>query len=287
MEVDQYKEDGGLLVSTSQDLLTTDGETSTVLTSNKMTITSFAQINSSFVALVDYKNHCIKTMNRRNKRIRVLAGTCNTTGYTEYGVTKGQFFYPWGLELDVRNPGMLLVTDQYNQALVSVDINTGTLKTILKFGLKQPSGLRWDGVDLFVTNYYYFITKVSWSSNGTISNKIVVGSRTTPGDKIGKVNEAKLRSIYSIKEVADGLFLVADYGNRKLKLLDINKHFIGPVCFSGELDCETSSLLPFGPVSLLKIGREVYVGMYNDIYKLYGTVILYNTYTFKLYQNMI
>jgi len=123
---------------------------------------------------------------------------------------------------------------------------------------------------LLVANTGYYISQVSWSSNGTVSNTLLAGSTTSSGDVIGSFDIARFNYPYDIEEVADNLYLVADYINGKLKLMDMKKRIVGPVCFKGEDPCTESSLLPYGPFALLNVGGSIYVGMVKNIYKLSG-----------------
>jgi len=267
MELDKYKNDGSLLLGTSSGLLTTDGQTTSTLVS--FLVPGFTQLNTTHVVLADYISHCIKLLNREDDNIKVMAGSCGTDGYKEGGVGVGQLYFPWGVQIDVRNPGKLLVTDHSNNALRSVDMKTGELSTVINTGFNYPSGLLWAGRQLLVASAHY-ISQVSWSSNGTVSNTLLAGSTTSYGDVIGSFDNAKFTNPYDIEEVTDNLYLVADLGNRKLKLMDMKKRIVGPVCFKGEDSCTESSLLPAGPYSLLNVGGAIYVGMYKNIYKLSG-----------------
>jgi len=267
MELDKYKNNGSLLLGTDNGLLTTDGQTTSTLVSFELT--GFTQLITTHVVLVDYRSHCIKLLTREDNNIKVMAGSCGTRGYKEGGVGLGQLYYPWGVQIDVRNPGKLLVTDQFNQALRSVDMKTGELSTVINTGFRYPTGLLWAGRQLLVVNLFHYISQVSSSSNGTVSNTLLAGS-TSDGDVIGSFDIAGFASPHDIEEVTDNLFLVADRGNRKLKLMDMKKRIVGPVCFKGEDPCTESSLLPDRPWSLLNVGGAIYVGMRQNIYKLSG-----------------
>jgi len=72
--------------------------------------------------LVDHGSNCIKVLTREDNNIKVIAGSCGTRGYKEGRVGVGQLFYPWGVQIDVRNSKDLLVTDGNNNAIRSVDI---------------------------------------------------------------------------------------------------------------------------------------------------------------------
>jgi len=267
MELDKYKNDGSLLLCTSSNLLTTDGQTTSTLASFR--VQGFTQLNTTHVFLADFGSHCIKLLTREDNNIKVMAGSCGTYGYNEGGVGVGQLMYPWGVQLDVRNPGKLLVADENNNAIRSVDIKTGELSTVINTGFRYPLNLMWAGRQLLVASAQY-ISQVSWSSNGTVSNTLLAGSTTSSGDVIGSFDNARFDNPNDIEEVADNLYLVADTDNIKLKLMDMKKRIVGPVCFKGEDPCTESSLLPYRPYSLLNVGGAIYVGMYRNIYKLSG-----------------
>jgi len=64
-------------------------------------------------------------MNRDTKSYSTLAGTCSRVGYKEGKANVGRFYYPHSVEIDMRGHGRLLITDENNNALRSVDIVTG------------------------------------------------------------------------------------------------------------------------------------------------------------------
>jgi len=267
MELDKYKNDGNLLLGTSSGLLTTDGQTTSTLVS--FTVTGFTQLNTTHVVLVDRGSHCIKLLTREDNNIKVMAGSCGTKGYKEGGVGVGQLHNPYGVQIDVRNPGKLLVTDDGNNAIRSVDMKTGELSTVINTGFSTPRGLLWAGRQLLVVNWYQYISRVSWSSNRRVSNTLLAGS-TISGDVIGSFDNARFEYPHDIEEVADNLFLVADTGNKKLKIMDMKKRIVGPVCFKGEDRCTESSLFPERPHALFNVGGAIYVGLESEIYKLSG-----------------
>jgi len=269
MELDKYKNDGSLLLGTSSGLLTNDGQTISTLVAFR--ITGFAQLNLTHVALADFDSHCIKLLTREDSNIKVMAGSCGTHGYKEGRIGVGQLHYPYEVQIDVRHPGKLLVTDHYNHVIRSVDMKTGELSTVINTGFNYPTGLLWAGRQLLVVNLFHYISQVSWSSDGTVSNTLLAGS-TSEGDVIGSFDNARFASPQDIEKLSDNLYMVTDYGNRKLKLMDMKKRIVGPVCFKSEDPCTESSLLPNYnyPTALWNVGGAIYVGMDRNIYKLSG-----------------
>jgi len=152
MELDRYKNDGSILFSTWQDLQTTDGNTTSVITSIKSShLTGFKQLNTTHVVIVAYNHHCIKMLNRLNNRIHTLAGTCKMKGFVEGNINTGKMNKPWGVEVDNTNL-ILFVTDRFNQALRAVNKETGQLSTVISSGFKFPKDVLWvNERGLFVT----------------------------------------------------------------------------------------------------------------------------------------
>ena len=127
------------MFSNRKELKTTNGKTTTVVAPGFSSITGLKQIDSSHVAVVDGGNYCIYLVNREADSIIELAGTCGYRGFVDG--TSAKFDHPWNIELDKRNPGHLLVTDLFNQALRSVDVTSGTVSTVIRTGFNNPAGL--------------------------------------------------------------------------------------------------------------------------------------------------
>jgi len=268
MELDKYKNDGSFLLGTSSGLLTTDGKTTSTLVS--FYVAGFAQVNTTHVVVADHRSFCLRMLNRKDNSSKVMAGSCGNDGYKEGGVGVGRMRSPYGVHIDVRNPGKLLVADEFNHALRSVDMETGELSTVIQTNFKRPRSLVWAGENLLIANWYNDVSQVSWSSDGTVSNTLLAGALVNGADVIGSLDVARFASPHDVEKVTDNLYLVADFGNRKLKLMDMKRKIVGPVCFKGEDPCTESSLLPHRPCASLNVGGAIYVGMVPNIYKLSG-----------------
>jgi len=265
MEVDKYKNDGSLIVATYRGLFTTNGNTTTNLLPYNHAVSSFIQVNASFLVLVDRTFYCIKTLERKSGQVKVLTGKCD-----RHPPYNKDFLYPWGIQLDVRNPGNFLVTDEYLNKINSVNILTGEFKTVTRslWYFNKPNNLAWHGQELLISNTYNYITKLSWSKTGYLKASRLAGSKNENGDKVGSLQESRFTDIKDIKKIADGYFLIAE--NYQLKLLDMNKKTVGPVCFHGEKKCEASSSFREQSWSILNVGQEIYVGLSDKIIKLSG-----------------
>ena len=207
--------------------------------------------------------------NREDKSKRVIAGECGVSGYVD-GVS-ARFYYPWGVEVDERNPGHLLITDGSNNALRSVDVASGTVSTVIRTGFLLPTGLTWYNGRLLVVNQNY-ISEVTWTSDGTATNNILTGNRYI-GYRDGDFAVAQFYLPLDIHQWRDGLFLVADQYNKQLRLLDMTNKKVLPVYIGSTNNCTSGTSLSFKPRSLLISNNTVHVGGFrgNGIYKLVST----------------
>jgi len=279
MEVDLYKNDGSILFATWGSLKTAKGMSASILmTVSTYFVPGFEQINKTHVAVPLYREHCVKILNRKDNSVQTLAGTCGTSGDADGRLGTGKFYYPYGAELDIEDKNILLVIDSFNHALRSVNLLTGELGTVIESGFSSPRSLLWVNGKLLVTNSDY-VSEVSWSDDGSVTNNRIAG--TFNGYADGKFNESQFNYPIGMAEVGPNLFLVADHYNNVLRLLDFNKHVVGPVCIHGEVPCANSSNLPFNAWSILIVDNDVYLGLYH-IHKLSGQLLFYSR-ILKLY----
>ena len=265
MEFDLYTIDGSIMFSDKTKLQKTNAKTTTMVASGFRFVNGFKQLNSSHVAVVDRARHCIKIVNRENSSYTVYVGTCDASGFVDGRSAK--FSFPFSVEIDERNPGHLLVTDHRNHALRSFEVTSGAVSTVIKTGFNYPKGLTWYDGHLLVSNNHY-ISEVSWSSNGAVSNNKLT-TTTTYGYKNGDFSIAQFEYPHEIKQIREGLFLVADQGNSKLRLLNMSTRKVLPVCISFSAPCTTGTTLSY-PLFILVSEEEVYVGGYKEIHKLTG-----------------
>ena len=266
MSSDLYRNDGSILFSNSSQIHTTNGKQTSVVSSGYRLITGFKQLNFSHIVIVDNNDHCIMMLKREDNSRLTLAGTCGASGFEDG--TSAKFKYPWGIEFDERNPGHLLITDYGNNALRSVDVTSGIVSTVIRTGLNSPVGLTWYNGRLLVVHYSDRIAEVTWSSDGSVTNNILTGNNTS-GYRDGDFTVAQFYYPIDIYQWKDGFHLVVDQYYRRLRLLDMTKRKVLPVCIGSTTSCTTSTSLPSNPRSLLVINDTVYVGAFRgDIYKL-------------------
>ena len=160
MELDLHRNDGSILFSDLTELKTTNGMQTSVISSGYGEISGFKQLNSTHVVIVAYSYHCIKMINQEDRSNVTLAGTCGASGFEDGSPAK--FKGPWGIEVDERNPGHLLITDHSNNALRSVDVTSATVSTVINSGFNYPRVLTWNNGRLLVCDQNY-ISEIIWS----------------------------------------------------------------------------------------------------------------------------
>ena len=269
MEFDLYRNDGSILFTDKTYLQNMDNQTTAVVVSGFGYARSFRQLNSSHVAVVDRSRHCIKMVNREDNSSIALAGICGTSGFVDGASAK--FYLPCSIEVDERNPGHLLITEDYNDALRSVDLSSGNVSTVIRTGFNYPRGLTWYNGRLLVCNERY-ISEVSWSSNGIVTNHKLT-STTAYGYRDGDFFVARFDFPHEIKRIRDDLFIVADSNNNRLRLLNMSTRKVLPVCIGSSASCITGTTLSHYPVSILISDKEVFIGGYKEIHKLTGKLV--------------
>jgi len=269
MELDLYKADESIIFSTLEYLQTTNGKsTSTLTTIPACYLTGFKQLNETHVAIAAFTIHCIQLLNRKDGRRKTLAGVCSSSGSTDGKLGIGKLENPVSIEVDLKKPDRLLIADTGNHRMRFVDLITGELGTVISSGFNYPRGLSWIDSELVVANTHY-LSRVTWHVNGSVSNVIVAGSIIS-GFVDSNFNRSRFNYPIDAEKLSSNIALVADKNNRRLRLLDFNTQVVGSVCFNRENLCTTSSQLPEKVRSVLKVEDDVYVGMYQVIYKLIG-----------------
>ena len=281
LELDLYKNDGSILFSDYRMMKSTDGNTTETIVGSTSsgyqegigsaarfkTITGFTQISKTNVAIVDYPSHCLRMLNRKTQTTSRLAGVCTT--YGNVNGKSGRFYSPWGVVLDSRDPNKLFVTDYSNNALRSVLINTGEISTVIS-GLNNPRGLRWnfDKTSLFITNEHY-IREVKFDGKGSVTKNVNLAGSTLSGNVDGTPSQARYNSPTAIAPLLQGVEVVADCNNARLRIIDNNVNQTQTIWLSG-----ASSALNKNALSVLPVGDDLYFAYSKIIYKLSGNKIL-------------
>ena len=238
MDFDLYRNDGSILFASRTKLQSTDKETTTDVASGFDYARSFKQVNSTHVAVSESNKGRITIVNREDNSSRVWVGMCDRHWMAFYN---DRSFYPDSIEMDKINPGHLVFTELLHHSLRSVDLTSGTVSTVIRTGFNFPRGLTWYKKRLLVCNDYY-ISEVSWSTSGAVTNKKLTTS-TAHGYRDGDFSIAQFGSSHKIKQIRDGLFLLAGTDNSKLRLLNMSAKKVLPVCIGSSASCTTGTTL--------------------------------------------
>lgn len=262
MEIDLYNSNNSLLFSTNQYLATVgEMQSEAIATVKNAGFTEFRQINSTHVVLVAGNLHCLYIMNRVSKNLQVLAGTPGIPGYSDGTAGIGKLFSPRGIELDIRDPDSILISDLRNKALRSVKIHEKELSTLyIRAKSFKPYKICWAGNNLLVVNRNNIITQITWSETGAITSTDILDPQP-----IGKSVQAF--SITDMIELSCNIYLIASREEEPYKILNLEKHEVTPICLeSPAIPCAERNYLSSSR-KLLKDGRNIYVGIAKKIFK--------------------
>lgn len=220
-------------------------------------IYGFTQISINTIIVADMRNHCLRKIERGTRQTSQFSGKCETSGLAS-GIKNGRFSKPWTIVRDVKNSGRLLVTDYDNSAIRSVSINTGFVRTLvqstmltrIRYVVQDKDG------DIYVTAYHavYLIT---------YNDKVIralSGSQSNYGYSNKNLRYSRYNMPHDIKIIGYKALLVADSGNRKIRLLDLSTDKVSTagIC-SG---CNT-----LAAYSLLMNNNSMLMGQYQNIQK--------------------
>ena len=167
-------------------LKTTDGVTSTTVAGHSTTcyhhlapgllanfknLRGFRQISHSEVTVADYSQNCLKLIDRKTLQVSRYAGYCGSRGYVT-GTSGARFNGPNSQVSDVQKPGILLVTDLWNDAVGHVNtLSSSAPHSVYIFFqhtgyLDLPQGITQHHVngDLYINNSHHEVWKVTYSS---------------------------------------------------------------------------------------------------------------------------
>ena len=273
MEADLYIP-GNILFVDGNSLKTTDGTRTTIITGNVSTsgyvegtasealynsITSFTQISPTLVVIADNGNDCLRLLDRT---------TANSSQYVGYcypgGGMGGPMSYPLAITQNLKSPDMIFVTDDYAIHQVNSSNNPPDVSQafdVNAFYLTQDPQTG----DLYTTTD----TRVNKISNS--SGTAVKLSGSFNGHRDGDFDFARFETLQGIIFLHDKI-LVADEGNNRLRVLDLNTNQTSSICSGerGHKDGNLSICSLAEPYSLMLHEGEIYVGENRRIRKIKG-----------------
>lgn len=222
-------------------------------------VEGFIQITETRLVVADRHNNCLRHIDRVTGQSSQFSGQCQSEGFSDGRL--GQFDCPSAVIRDKRDKRQLLVADQNNQAVRTIDAESGTVSTFIQsdslyrinYVLQDLSG------NMYVTANHaiYLITY----RDKTV--KIITGS---PGiNYISRDDTLRNALFFYPREflfIGPDTLLVAEYGGNdgnKTRLVDMSSDRVTTLRLcSGCLD---------RPHSLLAANNSLFVGQFKGIHQ--------------------
>ena len=182
---------------------------------------SFFQKNITTVVMIDTRNFCIKTVNRKTNQTSILAGQCNYHGYIDGQFSRARFGDIFG---SVSLPGeKAFVMDQSGSSVRLLDFVSQRVSTHLRLLYRLIGvAVRWSTRDLYFS-YQGGIGKASLITRDIRYFTVDTHQRLNP---YGHFFE---NWVISMRFVTDNLLLIADQG-KAIRVLDINNRSTSEIC---------------------------------------------------------
>ena len=269
MELDLYQP-GNIIYTDKYSLKTTDGVTAAIIAGHPtqggykdangenarfQSITGFIGITAKILIAVDCYNDCLRRIRRDTGLTTTFSGVCTSYGYQDGKQVK--FKYPYSIIRDNQNRNQLLVTDWYNNAIRTVAVSDGSVGTLTKSNtLWRPRSLIQNTAgDIFVTTYRA-VFRIRYTEK-TIN--LIAGSPTTTGYRDSSLLNSLFNNPHELIFIQTNKLLIADDGNNKLRILDLDKHKVTT------LNLCNGCVRLGSPYSIMLINDSLYVGQYRKI----------------------
>ena len=207
-------------------------------------------------------------------RLSLYTGYCGSAGYVT-GTSAARFHYAYSIISDIKRPGMLLVTDSYNDAVRHVNtLSSSAPHSVSNFyqstsHLLYPRGITQHHVsgDLYITTTYE-VWKVTYSSKSTSKFAGALSHSFRDCD----FSTSYLNYPREIIFIADNKLLLADTDNQRLRVLNQQTSHTSSVCTGsyGHIDGDMDTCTLLYPRSLMVLNDTLYVGEYQRIRKVQG-----------------
>ena len=186
-------------------------------------VTSFIQSDTRHVLVVDHYSHCIRVIDRQTNGTSTYADICEYGGHNDQGLSQSRFYNPYTI---LRHPNNLLyVSDEFNNAIRR--ISGVTVSTIVRNSpLIKPRGMSFDrlGEHLYATIRHGMVKVV-------LSNNYVTRiTQSSNGYADGTLGTSHFSNPYGISRVTDSTYIVADYGNSVLRIVDTVAGRVSSIC---------------------------------------------------------
>ena len=239
-------------------------------------ISGFVQVNSTYLILVDQGNHCVRGVQKSSpawpsRRLGViyntshLAGTCGERGNDDTKLNTPSKI------IKAPKKDRFYISDYENIAVRELDMASGNLTVWHTFFV----GFGPVGIALHDNDILYMITsEVLWvhkiiNENSALSSTSQLTYSKKFGYVDGDASDAEFNFPQEIAFLNDSLLLVADKGNNRLRVLDIDEKIVSTLCDVNRLqnDSEWCTLPEAQSLAVIESGA-VYVGTKQGIWKV-------------------
>lgn len=180
-----------------------------------------------------------------------------------------RFNSPWSI-VQVPNSKDLMVTDSGNDALRVIKVDPVTYQPLLSQTLNHailhnPTGMSWspDNTELLISNFHY-VSKLKVDEFGKLEQSLVAGT-ALPADSEGAFHNASFEQPIEITHITETLFVVADFFNCKLKIMDLFTQNVTTIKIGSSYGgCYMA------PVSLLMMDDHLLIGGLKQLYSVPG-----------------
>lgn len=278
LEPDRYIT-GNILFSLNQTLYTTDGIYQHVVTSQpipetfvseegttfKSAKTTFTQLNETYLSIAFPTESCIKRFDRRTTTMDVFAGKCEVIpDFISYvdGSNDVATFPDVGSITFYR--GVIYVTHSTEKVVRKIDMNAGSVSTIVNSEeFKSRNAPRSIAIDR--TSSIAYLTTVNGFAMMELNLEIFM--ELTKGDRgyrDGPLTASEWDGSTEMAFIAEGLLLVTDTNNHKLRVVDLRSSKVSTFCFFDEESedrCQYSRM----PHAATVMGCRLYLGFDGTI----------------------
>ena len=253
---------GNILFSDKCSLKTTDGIVTTTIVGDALkcdyvegvgtearfsAILGFLQISKTQVVVADYDFYCLRMIDRNTLRTSPYLGSC-------YDITSN-IKYPRNIISDCRQPTMLFVSDRYSLYHLNTSTSPPRIhETFSVSGWYMAQDSRTG--DLYIAEGSH-VTKLVYSTKQML---YIAGSPA--GFKDGGFSSTEFYSLREIAYTGNYQLFVADWGNHRLRLLDMNLNITSSICsgIEGSQNGNLTSCALRQPRSLLAVNNTLFIG---------------------------
>lgn len=203
---------------------------------NHNLVVGFLEVFKGVSIVVDRTNHCLRYFVRQDNRTKRFAGICGQPGAQDGNrLLEATFFHPYKIVRD-HTRLFFYVSDSGNDAIRKFQLSNINITTLTTSGVKleSPKGLLVDESDT-----YLYITSLRGIYQLTLETgfvKLLTMTSTRDGFLDGRLEFSRFS--YYVEELialSHESLLVADEGNRRLRMLNLVKRTVTSLCIGKQI----------------------------------------------------